>query len=184
VKWSPTPIRIGWHLTNARVGRHPARGCGFLLPGQREECMKKVAARLLAGFVILGLSTFIICPSHAQTFPSQPIQMVITLAPGDTLDLTGRAIAAEMAKILKRPGHSTEQDRRGGNGWCRFCRQREEGRVTPFFTSIPTLFTLMPRIRRMFHTIPFRIWSLYAWPSLFPCSLPYSRSLPGNLSRS
>ena len=65
--------------------------------------MKKVAARLLAGFVILGLSTFIICPSHAQTFPSQPIQMVITLAPGDTLDLTGRAIAAEMAKILNAP---------------------------------------------------------------------------------
>jgi tripartite-type tricarboxylate transporter receptor subunit TctC len=62
--------------------------------------MKKVAARLLAGFVVLGLSTFTICPSHAQTFPSQPIQMVITLAPGDTLDLTGRAISAEMAKIL------------------------------------------------------------------------------------
>lgn len=36
----------------------------------------------------------------AQTYPSQPIQMVITLAPGDTLDLTGRAIATEMSKIL------------------------------------------------------------------------------------
>jgi tripartite-type tricarboxylate transporter receptor subunit TctC len=62
--------------------------------------MKKIAARLLAGLVILGLSTFIISPSHAQTYPSQPIQMVITLAPGDTLDLTGRAISAEMAKVL------------------------------------------------------------------------------------
>lgn len=62
--------------------------------------MRKMTAHLLAGFVLLGLSTFTIYPSHAQTFPSQPIQMVITLAPGDALDLTGRAISAEMAKIL------------------------------------------------------------------------------------
>jgi tripartite-type tricarboxylate transporter receptor subunit TctC len=62
--------------------------------------MKKIAACSLAGFIIFGFSTSIICPSYAQTYPSQPIQMVITLAPGDTLDLTGRAISAEMAKIL------------------------------------------------------------------------------------
>ena len=62
--------------------------------------MKKMTARLWAGLIILGFSTSIICPSYAQTYPSQPIQMVITLAPGDTLDLTGRAIGAEMAKIL------------------------------------------------------------------------------------
>jgi tripartite-type tricarboxylate transporter receptor subunit TctC len=62
--------------------------------------MRKRTAYLLVGFVLLGLSTFTIYPSHAQTFPSQPIQMVITLAPGDALDLTGRAISAEMAKFL------------------------------------------------------------------------------------
>jgi tripartite-type tricarboxylate transporter receptor subunit TctC len=39
----------------------------------------------------------------AQPYPKQPIQMIVTLAPGDTLDLAGRAIAAEMAKILKTP---------------------------------------------------------------------------------
>ena len=38
---------------------------------------------------------------QAQTFPTQPIQMIIPMAPGDTVDLTGRAIAAELAKILK-----------------------------------------------------------------------------------
>jgi tripartite-type tricarboxylate transporter receptor subunit TctC len=65
--------------------------------------MTKITARLLAGLIIFGFSTFIICPSYAQTYPSQPIQMVITLAPGDTLDLTGRAIGAEMAKILNTP---------------------------------------------------------------------------------
>jgi tripartite-type tricarboxylate transporter receptor subunit TctC len=40
---------------------------------------------------------------QAQTYPEQPIQMIITLAPGDTVDLAGRAIGAEMKKILKTP---------------------------------------------------------------------------------
>lgn len=53
-------------------------------------------------------------PSYSQTYPSQPIQMVITLSPGDTLDLTGRAIATEMAKILKNP--VVPNNRTGGAG--------------------------------------------------------------------
>jgi len=69
----------------------------------REECMKKITLLLLGGFAILGFSASSICSSYAQTYPSQSIQMIITLAPGDTLDLTGRAISAEMAKILNTP---------------------------------------------------------------------------------
>ena len=65
--------------------------------------MRKITILLSVGAALLVFSTFIIEPSHAQTFPSQPVQIVITLAPGDTLDLTGRAIAAEMAKILNTP---------------------------------------------------------------------------------
>jgi tripartite-type tricarboxylate transporter receptor subunit TctC len=65
--------------------------------------MKKVTARLLAGWIILFLPAVFFSASDAQTYPSQPIQMVITLAPGDTLDLTGRAIGAEMSKILATP---------------------------------------------------------------------------------
>jgi tripartite-type tricarboxylate transporter receptor subunit TctC len=65
--------------------------------------MKKIATRSLAGVIILVFSTILICSSYAQTYPSQPIQMVITLAPGDMLDLTGRAISAEMAKVLNTP---------------------------------------------------------------------------------
>ncbi len=65
--------------------------------------MKKMTVRLLAGWIILGFSTILISRSFAQTSPGQPIQMVITLAPGDTLDLTGRAIAAEMSKVLATP---------------------------------------------------------------------------------
>ncbi len=65
--------------------------------------MKKITSRLLAGWIILGFSTILVSSSYAQTFPSQPVHMVITLAPGDTLDLTGRAISAEMSKILATP---------------------------------------------------------------------------------
>jgi tripartite-type tricarboxylate transporter receptor subunit TctC len=40
-------------------------------------------------------------PLLAETYPAQPIQMVIPLSPGDTVDLAGRAIASEMSKTLK-----------------------------------------------------------------------------------
>ncbi len=64
--------------------------------------MKKSVAFL----VVVGLVFYfgVWCqPSEAQTYPTQTIQMVIPMAPGDTVDLSGRAIAAEMSKILKVP---------------------------------------------------------------------------------
>jgi len=42
-------------------------------------------------------------PSEAHAYPNQPIQLVVPMAPGDTVDLSGRALATEMAKILKTP---------------------------------------------------------------------------------
>ena len=52
--------------------------------------------------LLISLAAF---PALAQapSYPGQPIQMVIPMAPGDTVDLTGRAIATEMAKILNTP---------------------------------------------------------------------------------
>ncbi len=51
-------------------------------------------AALAAGFWV---------PAHAQTWPSQYIQFVITLSPGDTGDLSGRMVGSELSKILKTP---------------------------------------------------------------------------------
>jgi tripartite-type tricarboxylate transporter receptor subunit TctC len=64
--------------------------------------MRKITF-LTIGFVYLCSLIFLIPSLRAETFPSQPIQIVITLAPGDSLDLTGRAIASELAKVLKTP---------------------------------------------------------------------------------
>ncbi len=62
--------------------------------------MKRITLVVIA-FAVLVFSPLTSVPPCAQTYPNQPIQLVITLAPGDTLDLTGRSIATEMAKILK-----------------------------------------------------------------------------------
>lgn len=39
----------------------------------------------------------------AQTYPSQPIQFIIPMTPGDMTDLTGRVLASELQKYLKTP---------------------------------------------------------------------------------
>ena len=59
---------------------------------------------LLIGMVAAIASIlFLTPPAQAQTYPSQPIQLIVPMAPGDTVDLAGRAIATELAKILKTP---------------------------------------------------------------------------------
>lgn len=57
----------------------------------------------IGGFTVMLSLTFLVPPLQAQVYPTQPIQMVIPMAPGDTVDLTGRAIGTELAKILKTP---------------------------------------------------------------------------------
>jgi len=37
----------------------------------------------------------------AQSYPNQPISLVIPLAPGDAGDVAGRAMADELSKLLK-----------------------------------------------------------------------------------
>lgn len=42
-------------------------------------------------------------PAAAQGYPTSPITLVIPLAPGDGTDIAGRAMAEELAKLLKVP---------------------------------------------------------------------------------
>jgi tripartite-type tricarboxylate transporter receptor subunit TctC len=64
--------------------------------------MKKMRG-LIGGFVGLIFMISVAGTLQAQTFPSQPIHLVLVLTPGDVLDLTGRAIGAELSNILKTP---------------------------------------------------------------------------------
>jgi len=64
--------------------------------------MKKSARFLMGVFFSFSFALWH-QPVQAQTYPTQPIQMIVPLVPGDTVDLVGRAIGSEMAKILKTP---------------------------------------------------------------------------------
>ena len=64
--------------------------------------MRKISLFLL-GFVVMISSTFTVSSLQAQTYPNRPIQFVIPMTPGDTTDLTGRALASELANHLKTP---------------------------------------------------------------------------------
>lgn len=50
--------------------------------------------------------TFLICSCldvFSQSYPNAPIQIVVPMAPGDTVDISARAIANEMSKLLNTP---------------------------------------------------------------------------------
>ena len=62
----------------------------------------------------LGLAALIIAPSHAQTYPSRPVRIIVPAAPGGTVDLVSRALAARLSETLgqtvvveNKPGAST-----------------------------------------------------------------------------
>jgi tripartite-type tricarboxylate transporter receptor subunit TctC len=55
-----------------------------------------IAASLLASALIVGPVSV-----HAQSYPDRPIQLIIPVAPGVVLDITGRLVAEELTKILK-----------------------------------------------------------------------------------
>jgi tripartite-type tricarboxylate transporter receptor subunit TctC len=52
--------------------------------------------------VILSL-VLLVTKVYAQGYPNQPINLILPYAPGDTGDVAGRAMAEELAKLLKVP---------------------------------------------------------------------------------
>ena len=60
---------------------------------------RAILSLLAALVLVLGAAP----RAHAQSYPSGPITLVIPLAPGDASDVAGRAMAEELAKLLKVP---------------------------------------------------------------------------------
>lgn len=58
---------------------------------------------LFSGLAFLILSGTTVPASFAQPYPTHYVEMVITTTPGDTQDLSGRAIGTELSKVLKTP---------------------------------------------------------------------------------
>lgn len=61
--------------------------------------MIRVIATLLAYTVL----SFLPVNMHAQSYPKQPINLLIPLAPGDATDVAGRTIGEGLSKLLKVP---------------------------------------------------------------------------------
>lgn len=53
-------------------------------------------------------------PAQAQTFPNGPISVVVPLAPGDAADISSRAMAEEMSRVLNTPVLAVNRPGAGG----------------------------------------------------------------------
>ena len=51
---------------------------------------------------------------HAQSYPKQPINLIIPLAPGDATDVAGRTIGEGLSKLLKVPVVAVNRPGAGG----------------------------------------------------------------------
>jgi tripartite-type tricarboxylate transporter receptor subunit TctC len=71
--------------------------------------------RILIGS-LFSVGLFFILPHnlHAQTYPKQPINLIIPLAPGDATDVAGRTIGEAMSKLLKVPVVAVNKPGAGG----------------------------------------------------------------------
>ena len=88
-----------------------------------------------AGLVPLFFLIIISYSAHAQTYPNQPIRMVITQAPGDAADIMCRAIGTELAKILGTPVIPLNKVGGGGTVGSDFVAKGKKDGYTILFTS-------------------------------------------------
>ncbi|RPI72564.1 MAG: tripartite tricarboxylate transporter substrate binding protein [Desulfobacteraceae bacterium] len=73
--------------------------------------MKKLSLVMVC---LLMLSAFAISPAMAAGFPERPITLMVGFAPGGSLDLSARALAAAAEKILGQP--IAVENKTGGTG--------------------------------------------------------------------
>ena len=76
----------------------------------RKSLMLRTFVLLFALAMALGLSTVV---SAADTYPSKPVRLIISFAPGGSTDIVGRLIAT---KLSERLGKQVVAENRGGGG--------------------------------------------------------------------
>jgi putative tricarboxylic transport membrane protein len=65
--------------------------------------MKKKAMRIVNGFICGLLLALIPVGLFAQDFPTKPVNLIVTFAPGGTLDVSTRILATKAEKFLGQP---------------------------------------------------------------------------------
>jgi len=129
----------------------------------RSRMMKKSTAFLVG--VAFAFCLGVWCqPSEAQTYP--PINSNgHSMVPGYRR-LSGRAIAAEMTKILKVPVVTINKPGGGSTIGANFVARRRRTAI-PYCLPIRISITLTPWIQKPSPMILLRISNLYVWPFLF-----------------
>jgi tripartite-type tricarboxylate transporter receptor subunit TctC len=91
--------------------------------------MKRNCVWLISVLCVFCLTGFV-QTTLAQTYPNQTIQIVVPMAPGDTVDLADRAIVTEMTKTLKTPVVVTNKPGGGSTVGADFVAKRKKDGYT------------------------------------------------------
>jgi len=102
--------------------------------------MKKIKW-FIAGFAVMFSLTIFILSLQAQAYPHQPIQLVIMMAPGDSLDLNGRAISTELSKILNTSVIPINKAGAGGSVGVDFVAKSKKDGYTILYTNSSLVYT-------------------------------------------
>ncbi len=90
---------------------------------------KGISVVMILSLIVFGFTS----EPSAQKYPDRPITLVLPMAPGDGIDVAGRAMGEELAKLLKVSVVPLNKAGRGSHGWDGLCREVEKGRLHPSF---------------------------------------------------
>ncbi len=95
----------------------------------------------------IALSVFFSAFSHAQEFPTRPIQLIVPFPPGGVADLTGRPTAVALEKILRQPVLVVNRPGAGGaTGTAQVARATADGYTLLMGLSSVSIFPVTDRI--------------------------------------
>jgi len=96
------------------------------------------AMTLLAGVVLVAATSLISAQSHAQTYPSRPIKLIVPVGPGSNSDIVSRLIGEKLSERLGQPVVIETKPGAGGNIGAEFVAKSEPDGYTLLFASNAT----------------------------------------------
>ncbi len=109
--------------------------------------MKQIISSLCVTAIAVFAAT-----SNAQTFPNQPVNLVVNFPPGGLTDLMGRSLAQAMAESLKQPVVVQNKAGAGGSIGVSYVAMAPKAGHTTGFIAVAALTTL-PQMREVNYRI-------------------------------